>query len=61
MIQKPYTSYKIQVIESAIDGLIQGGLSPEYARIFEIFFDKIYECGYSEAIRQLEGRRKYDE
>lgn len=57
-IQKPY---KIQVIESALEGLRQSGFPPEYARIFEIFFDRMYECGYNEAVRKLEDRRRYDE
>lgn len=64
---KPHTSntdspvdfpkpYKQQVIESSLEGLRQGGFPPEYAQVFEIFLDKVYQCGYNEAVRNLRSR-----
>ena len=52
-------SYKQQVIESALDGMCQGGFPPEYTQVFEIFLVKVYESGYNEAVRNLRSQNEY--
>lgn len=42
--------YKYEVIQAAIDGLIQGGFSKEYAEMFRIILMRVYESGYREGL-----------
>lgn len=48
-------SYKILVVEQAIASLKHGGFA--YAEIFKVMFEKIYDCGYNEAIRNLKNKQ----
>lgn len=51
-------SYKQQVIEQAKLGFMQGGLPAESAYVFSILLERVYDCGYNEAVRNL--RSDYD-
>ncbi len=46
--------YKKEVIQTAIDSM--SDLYPE-AKAFESLFYRIYECGYYEAIRQIQNKQ----
>jgi hypothetical protein len=41
-------SYKEQVVESAIQGLIEGGFAKDYAYLFEKLLDSVYTAAYNE-------------
>lgn len=42
-------SYKEQIVDSAIQGLKEGGF--EHAEMFRILLERVYDSGYAEAIR----------
>lgn len=42
-------SHKEDIVGSAIQGLKEGGF--EYAEVFRMILERVYECGYREAIR----------
>ena len=46
--------YKQEVIESAIQGMIQGGMQKDVAEAFYLLFERIYTSGYNEARRNIE-------
>ena len=46
-------TYKEEVINSAIQGLREGGLSAPEA--FEVLFDRIYECVYMARVSEESG------
>jgi|LauGreDrversion4_2_1035121.scaffolds.fasta_scaffold1721608_2 hypothetical protein len=46
-------TYKEEVINSAIQGLRESGLSAPEA--FEVLFDRIYECGYMARVSEEAG------
>jgi hypothetical protein len=50
-------SYKEEVVDQAILGLKQGGLPG--AEAFRLFFERIYDCGYHECMRQLDNRQEH--
>jgi hypothetical protein len=55
--------YKQEVIESAIQGMIQGGMHKDIAEAFYLLFERVYNSGYNEARRNIEEqleRLKYD-
>jgi len=55
--------YKQEVIEAAIQGMIQGGMHKDIAEVFYLLFERVYTCGYNEARRNIEEqleRLKYD-
>ena len=43
--------HKKAVIEAAIQGLIEGGMDPEKAKLFADLLETMYNAGYNEAIR----------
>lgn len=43
--------YKTDVVNEAIEGLRQGGMP--YPEVFRFVFERIYDCGYNEAIRVM--------
>jgi hypothetical protein len=47
-------SYKQEVIESAIQGLAQGGMQKDIANAFYLLFERVYDSGYNEARRNIE-------
>ena len=46
--------YKREVIESAIQGMIQNGMQKDIAEAFYLLFERIYNSGYNEARRNIE-------
>jgi len=46
--------YKEEVIKSAINGMIQGGMSRTEAEIYRFFLTRVYDCGYNECRRNVE-------
>ena len=40
------------VIDLAIEGLKSGGVP--HAETFRVFFEQVYHCGYSDAVRDLD-------
>lgn len=44
-------SHKKAVIEAAIQGLIDGGMYPEEAKLYANLLETLYTAGYNEAIR----------
>lgn len=44
-------SYKEQVVEVAIQGMIEGGYPAEAAHIWKTLLERIYDSGYSECRR----------
>jgi hypothetical protein len=46
-------SYKEEVIKSAIDGLVQGGMSRAEAQVYEFLLSRVYDCGYNECRRNI--------
>ena len=46
--------YKREVIESAIQGMIQGGMQKDIAKAFYLLFERMYTSGYNEARRNIE-------
>ena len=49
--------YKIQVADAAVQGMIEGGISENEAKLFHFLFQVVYNCGYNEAIRKLKEPR----
>lgn len=47
-------SYKQEVIESAIQGMIQGGMQKDIAEVFYLLLERVYDSGYNEARRNIE-------
>ncbi len=47
-------TYKQEVIQAAVDGLVEGGIPKDFAETLYPLFERIYECGYYESIRKLE-------
>lgn len=45
------SDYKREVVESAIQGLIQGGMSEPEAHNLKNLLEVVYQCGYNEAVR----------
>lgn len=52
-------SYKQDVLDAAIEGLVAGGMSNERADLLLVLLDKVYECGYNEALRNTETQESY--
>jgi hypothetical protein len=47
--------YKKEVIQSAINGMVQGGfMTLLEAQVYEALFARIYDCGYNECRRNIE-------
>ena len=46
-------NFKKKVIDSVVQGLIEGGFSKDKAYLFELLFERVYESGYNEAMRNL--------
>jgi len=46
--------YKHEIIQSAIQGLVQGGMSKDVAEAFYLLFKRVYNSGYNEARRNIE-------
>lgn len=46
-------NFKKKVIDSAVQGLIEGGFSKDQAYLFELLFERVYESAYNEAMRNL--------
>lgn len=44
-------NYKDEVVSSSIQGLKDGGLA--HAEVFRALLERVYECGYSECIRNI--------
>lgn len=44
-------TYKQDVVDAAIQGLIAGGMSDTEANIYRLLLEKVYDTGYNEAIR----------
>lgn len=45
--------YKKEVIKSAINGLVQGGMSQTEAQVYEFLLSRVYDCGYNECRRNI--------
>ena len=45
------SDYKREVVESAIQGLVQGGMSELEAHSLKKLLEIVYQCGYNEAVR----------
>ncbi len=45
--------YKQEVVEAAIQGLIQGGMQKDIAEAFYLLFERVYDSGYNEARRNI--------
>jgi uncharacterized tellurite resistance protein B-like protein len=43
--------YRDEVVTSAIQGLVDGGMTLEYAENFRQLLEQIYNCGYRESKR----------
>lgn len=52
-------SYKQDVLDAAIEGLISGGLPEERAKLVLFLLDRVYESGYNEAMRNAEAQESY--
>jgi hypothetical protein len=50
--------YKQEVIKSAIQGMIQGGMQKDIAEAFYLLFERIYNSGYNEARRNIQEERE---
>lgn len=48
-------SYKIEVADAAVQGMIDGGI-PE-AKVFHFLFESVYNAGYNEAMREMKQSR----
>ena len=46
-------TFKQEVIESAIQGLIQGGMQKDIAEAFYLLLERVYTSGYNEARRNI--------
>ena len=46
--------FKEEVIQAAVNGLIQGGMSRTHAEIYKVLFDRIYDAGFNECRRRLD-------
>lgn len=46
-------TYKEQVVESALQGLVDGGFQPSTAECFRALLELMYACGYKEALRNV--------
>lgn len=45
------------VIDLAVEGLKSGGVP--HAETFRVFFEQVYHCGYSDAVRDLGNKSVY--
>ena len=55
--------HKHEIIQSAIQGMVQGGMQKDIAEAFHLLFERVYTSGYNEARRNIEEqleRLKYD-
>lgn len=50
--------YKQEVIEAAIQGMIQGGMQKDIAEAFYLLFERVYTSGYNEARRNIREERE---
>lgn len=46
-------TYKQEVVEAAIQGMIQGGMQKDIAEAFYLLFERVYTSGYNEARRNI--------
>lgn len=46
--------YKQKVVESAIQGMIQGGMQKGIAEAFYLLLERVYDSGYNEARRNIQ-------
>lgn len=46
-------SYKEQVVDIAIQGMIEGGYPAEAAHMWKFLLERIYECGYNDCRRDM--------
>ena len=51
-------TFKQEVIESAIQGLIQGGMQKDIAEAFYLLLERVYTSGYNEARRNIQEERE---
>jgi len=45
--------YKQEVVEAAIQGMIQGGMQKDIAEAFYLLLERVYTSGYNEALRNI--------
>ena len=46
-------TYKQEVVEAAIQGMIQGGMQKDIAEAFYLLLERVYTSGYNEARRNV--------
>lgn len=51
------SSYKNDVVKIAIEGLVHGGMSEVVAKSFSNLFDKVYQAGYNECLRNIKNKQ----
>lgn len=49
-----HNEHRNDIVTSAIQGLIQGGWDKLYAESLYILLERVYNCGYNEARRNIE-------
>lgn len=50
-------SYKIEVADAAVQGMIDGGTPEAEAKVFHFLFQSVYNAGYNEAMREMKQSR----
>ena len=50
-------SYKIEVADAAVRGMIAAGIPEKKAKVFHFLFQVVYNAGYNEAIREMKQSR----
>lgn len=46
--------HRNDIVSAAIQGLIQGGWNKFYAESLYLLLERVYNCGYNEALRNIE-------
>lgn len=55
-------SYKNEVADAAVQGLIEADISETIAKEFHFLFQAVYNCGYNEAMGEMkESRGNYSD